>query len=66
MKLFAEAYTETIAALSATDFSADQQWNGVLKGLRALVKPDGFAKGQRASLDSLRKRPQRHHRAVRP
>ena len=56
MKLFSAAYVDTTAALAATDFSTDEGWDGVVKGLRALVQPNGLAKGKRGSLDDLRKR----------
>ena len=56
MKSFASAYNETLAALTAPDFSSDQKWTGVLRDLRLLVQANGFSKGKRASVDDLRMR----------
>jgi len=56
VKLFSNAYTDTRTSLAATTFSSEKGWDGVIKGLRGLVQPDGLAKSKSNSLDDLRKR----------
>ena len=55
MELFPKAYVQTVAGLTATDFSTAKGWDNVLKGLRSLAQLSGLDKGRRASLDALRK-----------
>jgi len=56
VKLFPDAYSTARTTLTATTFSSEKEWEGVVKALRSLVKPKGLAKSKSESLTNLRKR----------
>lgn len=56
MKLFPDAYSTARTTLAATTFSSEKEWEGVIKGLRSLVKPKGLIKSKSETLTNLRKR----------